>query len=243
MMKVRTPPANLAWLPPYRVRMSKRARHAQLQIKPHTGLEVVLPAQMSQQMVPSLLQTHANWLNKQRERILTAYRHQQTGVEKPTHLSFAALRVKYPIVYQHQRTRRASAALHENTLIVQTDLDLDQDCLTVLKHWLHYQAQQHLIPWLHRLSQTCKLPYQTVRIRSQQQRWGSCSSQHDINLNDKLLFLNPAVVDYVLIHELCHTQHFNHSKAFWTLVKQFVPDYDHHRQYLAMADGLIPAWL
>lgn len=238
-----TQPTALAWLPPYKVRFSRRARHAQLQIKPHIGLEVVLPMHVSTDLIPDLLKTHAAWLHKQRNVILAAHNSAQTDIAKPTVLSLAALEVSYPIVYQHHTRARASAALCDNTLLVQADLTSQSDCFAVLGHWLHYQGQRHLVPWLDRLSRACELPYRNVRIRSQQQRWGSCSSAHDINLNDKLLFLKPAVVDYVLIHELCHTRHFNHSKAFWALVKRFVPDYDRHKQYLSAADGLIPAWL
>jgi predicted metal-dependent hydrolase len=69
------------------------------------------------------------------------------------------------------------------------------------------------------------LPYNRVSIRGQKTRWGSCSSDKNINLNYKLLFLEPEFVKYIIIHELCHTIHLNHSREFWQLVGDFYPDY------------------
>ena len=60
-------------------------------------------------------------------------------------------------------------------------------------------------------------------MRAQRSRWGSCSRQRAISINQKLLFLPPALVRYVFIHELCHMVHFDHSPAFWRLVTQREP--------------------
>lgn len=62
-------------------------------------------------------------------------------------------------------------------------------------------------------------------INETRSRWGSCSSSGQIRLNWKLIFFDAAIVDYVIVHELCHLRHLNHSKSFWTLVENFLPDY------------------
>lgn len=74
--------------------------------------------------------------------------------------------------------------------------------------------------------------YQSLSIRNQKTRWGSCSRQGGLNFNYRLIFFSPQVIDYVIAHELCHLQEFNHSRTFWNLVSRTVPNYQALRREL-----------
>jgi predicted metal-dependent hydrolase len=74
--------------------------------------------------------------------------------------------------------------------------------------------------------------YGRVAIRDQSSRWGSCSKKKNLNFNYRIAFLPEPLMDYVIVHELCHLQEFNHSKAFWDLVAQMIPDYINLRSEL-----------
>lgn len=74
--------------------------------------------------------------------------------------------------------------------------------------------------------------FNKVRIKSQRTCWGSCSRTKNLNFNYKLAFLPPRVVDYVVVHELCHLGEFNHSSKFWDLVEKTIPDYLNIRKEL-----------
>jgi len=71
-----------------------------------------------------------------------------------------------------------------------------------------------------------------VAVRDQRSRWGSCSSKHNLNFNWKLIMAPPQVLDYVLIHELCHLHEFNHSARFWKLVSVQMPEYEAWKKWL-----------
>ena len=73
--------------------------------------------------------------------------------------------------------------------------------------------------------------YGRITIRNQKTRWGSCSSKGNLNFNCLLMLAPDEVVDYVVIHELCHLIEMNHSKAFWKQVEQMMPDYKKHRKW------------
>lgn len=74
--------------------------------------------------------------------------------------------------------------------------------------------------------------YNRITIRDQKTRWGSCSAKGTLSFNWRLMLAPPAVLDYVVVHELCHLTHMNHSKAFWALVESVCPDYRTHRRWL-----------
>jgi predicted metal-dependent hydrolase len=64
-----------------------------------------------------------------------------------------------------------------------------------------------------------------IRLRNNSSNWGSCSSNKNISISSRLLLAPPFVLDYIIIHELAHLIHHNHSKAYWQLVERIMPDY------------------
>ena len=74
--------------------------------------------------------------------------------------------------------------------------------------------------------------YGKITVRNQKTRWGSCSSKGNLNFNCLLMLAPPEVLDYVVVHELCHRKQMNHSKAFWLEVEKVLPDYKEARKWL-----------
>lgn len=74
--------------------------------------------------------------------------------------------------------------------------------------------------------------YGRITIRNQKTRWGSCSSKGNLNFNCLLMLTSPEVIDYVVVHELCHRKEMNHSKAFWSEVGKVIPDYKKWERWL-----------
>lgn len=78
--------------------------------------------------------------------------------------------------------------------------------------------------------------FNSVRIKNNRRVWGSCSSKRNLNFHYKLLFLPPALTDYVIVHELCHLKEMNHSARFWALVANILPNYKEAKESLRKVD-------
>jgi predicted metal-dependent hydrolase len=87
------------------------------------------------------------------------------------------------------------------------------------------KAKTEILKRIVDLAAEYKLPFNKARIGSAKTLWGSCSSRKNINLSFRLSFLPPELIDYVLLHELCHTVHMNHGTDFWNLMAKLMPDY------------------
>ena len=74
--------------------------------------------------------------------------------------------------------------------------------------------------------------FNSITLREQKTRWGSCSSKGNLNFNWRLVHYRPEIIDYVIIHELAHRTHMNHSAKFWQLVEKYDPEYRKHRGFL-----------
>ena len=85
--------------------------------------------------------------------------------------------------------------------------------------------------------------YGRITIRNQKTRWGSCSGKGNLNFNCLLMLAPPEVLDYVVVHELCHRKEMNHAKEFWSEVARFCPDHVRHRKWLKDNGGSLIARL
>lgn len=87
------------------------------------------------------------------------------------------------------------------------------------------QARKIVRKKVKKYSQIYNFNYFKISIRDQKTRWGSCSKKGNLNFNYRIVFLPDHLIDYIVIHELCHLKEFNHSQNFWSLVKEILPDY------------------
>ncbi|MBO5564854.1 MAG: M48 family metallopeptidase [Lachnospiraceae bacterium] len=83
------------------------------------------------------------------------------------------------------------------------------------------------------------LSYGKVFIRSQRSQWGSCSAEKNLSFNWRLMLSPPRIIDYVIVHELSHLLHMNHSRDFWKEVEKVLPDYRERDRWLKENGGLL----
>lgn len=97
---------------------------------------------------------------------------------------------------------------------------------------LSKQAHKYIPQRVEYFAPIVGVDYGRISIRNQKTRWGSCSSKGNLNFNCRLMLAPPEVIDYVVVHELCHRKEMNHSKAFWHEVEKVLPDYKQSVRWL-----------
>jgi predicted metal-dependent hydrolase len=235
-------------LPIYTVRVSSRAKCVRLSLSVEDGLEVVVPANYDRLKIPELVQQKLDWIDRNQRKLddRSAFFLSQAPHELPDRLKLRSLNEEWQIEYL-QTSSKSGISIQEKKaqlqLVMSGNIADVESCKFFLKQWLMQKAEKHLFSWLRKVSVRTNLPYRTTAVRGQKTLWGSCSGDRNISLNYKLLFLEPNVVEYVLLHELCHTVHMNHSGKFWQLVSKFEPNYKALDKSLNQAWKIVPAWL
>ncbi|MGD8379290.1 MAG: SprT family zinc-dependent metalloprotease [Gammaproteobacteria bacterium] len=223
--------------PAYRVRINPRCRRMQLRVSPWQGVEVVVPRATRRYRVAAFMDRHREWVLEQWQGFAA---HRARMCERPTRLDLKAIDEQWSVDYRRESRRRLR--IEGNCLLVSADRE-SEAWRPVLQRWLAARARAEFRPWLDALAQEHDLPYQRLRVAGQRSRWGSCSSRGTISLNYKLLFIAPRVVEYLMIHELCHTRYMNHSRRYWRLVEACEPDCHELDARLSAAWREVPAWL
>lgn len=118
-----------------------------------------------------------------------------------------------------------------------------RSAIKMLIRWLKMKSQSHLNGLLIKFNRKIKVKYKGLRIHSLKKEWGSCSKTKVVSFNFILIFLPPALVKHLIIHELCHIRHLDHSPAFWREVAKYDKSWKKNQKALYDADQYIPEWL
>ncbi|HEX2667667.1 MAG TPA: SprT family zinc-dependent metalloprotease [Gammaproteobacteria bacterium] len=225
----------------YHWRRSPRAKSLQVHITPWNGIEVVIPRHVSRERARAFVLRHRQWIRdtwqRMREQIVDA------DLTLPTVLGLRGIGEHWEVRYRSRSGNRARVTARGGTLTVHYDGQDEQAARQALRRWLMERAREHFGSYLPRLCHSTGFSFKKLQIRGQTSRWGSCSSSGTLSLNYKLLFLEPELVRYLVIHELAHTKHLDHSPRFWKLVEEFEPKCRELDQELGESWRDVPAWV
>jgi predicted metal-dependent hydrolase len=222
----------------WRVRISGRARNLKIQIYPHGGVEIVAPKRTRPADIEAFVDEHRNWIHKTRSQF------RELRPPEPTLPDEVRLLATGEILRTHFTVAATNKCKEQGGLLNISAASLTaENCWPLLRHWLRKKGKQHLVTETFELARQTGLQPARVHIRLQKTRWGSCSTSGTISLNAASLLRPAEEMRYVIIHELCHLQHMNHSKRYWKLVESFVPNYRQIEHTLDAAWQTSPRWL
>jgi len=210
----------------YRVRTSARARNVRLRLSAREGLTVVVPRNFDAGRIPAIVEKKREWIEAHLRRFadFAADAAARPTAAPPERIELSALGESWNVEYRQAKTRRIGVTAEgPGKIVVYGAVDDRGACREALRGWLRLRAREELVPWLVRLAGQHGFRFAEAFVRGQKTRWASCSSGGMINLSYKLLFLEREAVRCILLHELCHTVHLNHSARFWDLLGSLEP--------------------
>lgn len=228
---------------PWNVRVSRRARRLSVRVYPGGRVEVVVPPGASAATVHRFVHSHREWIDQRVADLSSATPHEFE--RRPTRIDLRAIGRHFEVTYVPSAARSISVRTCEKTSTVELSgaVHSEEGVGRALRAWLTDVARRELAISLAHVAAAGGFRYARVQARRQRTRWGSCSVSGTISLNVCLLFLEPAVVRYLLVHELCHTKHMNHSARFWALVEAHEPEYKRLDRELLKGWQCVPGWV
>jgi predicted metal-dependent hydrolase len=221
---------------------ARRRRTFQIRLLGVDQLEVTAPVGASTAKIEEVLQTKSGWILRQIRRLeLNAENSTNASLTHGATLLFQGEPHSLLLLADGGKKPHVSYApctitLHLNELVGEEGNPL---VFQSLKKWYLAQAQEVLFQRVKQWAEQIGVSPQRLSLRDQKTRWGSCSSRGAISLNWRLIMAPPAVIDYLVIHELCHLRHHNHSPAYWQEVARWNPDYRVHRRWLRLNGSLL----
>ena len=226
----------------FSVRESGRARRLSIKIYPRGRVEVVVPKRTRARDVQAFVAENQAWI--QTTRASFAEEHPPEPFRLPVRVNLSAINRNFGVIYRPQAgAKSVRYRLTGDILCLSGKTSDDAACVKALKRWLATTAKGHVEPRLRSLSAETGNSFKRMRVAGQKTCWGSHSTTGTLSINYCLLFLSPALLRYLMIHELCHAQHMNHSRRFWRLVGSFEPNYRSLDKQLSDSWKQIPTWV
>jgi predicted metal-dependent hydrolase len=220
---------------PYDVIINNRLKTIRLSISTE-GMKISMPGRVDFNEVLKLLETKKNWIVKHHlefEMIKSVVPERYwEGGDKILYKG-----KEYSVNIYDSKKKGADIIFDGNEFGVNVDRNLSgtdrKDAIDKAFRKLFIDMAKKIIyDKLQYYSKLIGVTYNDIRITEQKTRWGSCSKKRNLNFNWKIIMAPENVLDYVVIHELCHLIHLNHSKDFWNTVSSIIPDYSDRRKWL-----------
>lgn len=213
---------------------SKRKTIA-LIIRPDGSLEVRAPLHLPQKDILEWVASKNSWIEKHRQQVLRVQAEKAGIPNRPLQSGdlVYVMGKTYPL--RVIKTQTKTLRLEATRLVMSSDLL--PNAHTVLQQFLTNFLNLTLTLRLAKFSDLIGKKPAMVRISNARTRWGSCSSNGNIALNWRLAMAPPEILDYIIVHELTHLKHPNHSRTFWAEVGHILPDYKARKQWLKQYGG------
>jgi predicted metal-dependent hydrolase len=219
----------------FKIRHSARAKRLRLVVKPGS-VELVAPLAVSERQTQDFLARHRAWAEQKLHEIAA----RQSGavpssLSCSTSLPWRGKEIPLTILEEQRRYARVEMSDEACTIRVPA-ATIGAERESVLENALMETAKKQLSQridyWIRQHAARYALYPRAIRIKRMKSRWGSCGPHNDLNINLLLAFVPDSVLEYVVVHELCHIRERNHAPVFWQLVAQHMPDYSQARRWL-----------
>ena len=211
-------------------RSKKRRRTLSLVLDPQEGIQVHIPWRTSAEYLQEFITSHHHWILDKVKQLDAMPRYVfMTGEQIPYLGQWCSLIVSHA----HRATCICvDNQFHVTIKTVSSEKQRREAVYLQLKKWFYAQAREILPERLAFWQEQLGVAYMGLRITNPKRQWGCCHANNAISINWRIMLTTMKLVDYLVVHELCHIRHKNHSSNFWQMVESVLPDYRERRRAL-----------
>lgn len=222
----------------YLLKLSSKRKTVSVEVA-ECRVTVRAPMKIEEAFVSQWVLSHRQWVLKKLEQ----QRMVQTQIPVPEYNSgsqFILLGKKYTL--EIVKGSKSAVVQGDNviTVVYGSRMSSDPDSIRkILSRWCRTRAQELLIAKTRAYAAKLGVSIESIAFRQTRTKWGHCTKSGKIQYNWLIILAPEAIVDYLVVHEVCHRVHMNHSKPFWRLVESLCPEYDLSRRWLKRYGGAL----
>ncbi|RNA68806.1 M48 family metallopeptidase [Alteribacter keqinensis] len=220
----------------YNLEPKTKSNEVNISVEWLDGIKVTAPPEMNQEQLNELLYKKAPW-------ILEKWKAFKDIERKPAPKEFVSgeklsyLGRNYSLKVIAGETEHVKLKFRNGRFIsiIPTNISKEEkkcDLYNAFKKWYFTHGDKKIKERAEIYTKKMDVFPSKIRLKEQKMRWGTCTPKGDIYLNWRIIMAPMAIVDYLLVHELAHIKHPNHSKEFWQLVRSVLPDYEERKEWL-----------
>lgn len=204
----------------------------EISIEPPDIIKVVAPIGTSEDDIIKKVRSKANWIVQK----LFEYKNMKyikIHKELVNGESFMYLGRNYSLqIIIDQSKAKPEVKLHQGKFYITANTSNETILRKALQEWYREKALEKIKKRIIYFQPYFKMEPSDIVVKEQQKRWGSCTSNNKLLFNWRCVMAPAPVIDYIVVHEMCHMVHMNHSKEYWKLVESIIPDYKERKEWL-----------
>lgn len=221
---------------PYTIKWSERRKTVSISVDAN-GVYVTAPAQTTTEKIKEIVYQKATWIRAQlfhfNEMIDESHQRSFLSGEKLPYLG-RQYRLK---VFKNENVLQPIFKFQQGTFIAMLPLQITEEqhravLLPLYEQWIKEKGKAFVRNRINRFTLKLQQEPTNIKIKDQQQRWGSCTANGQVLINWRILLAPVSIIDYVLAHELAHLKYMDHSKAFWDTLGMLIADYEERKEWL-----------
>lgn len=216
----------------YQIIYKKRKTYG-IYIDMYGNVELRVPKDANDTQIQKILEERYDWIIKKSNEI----KEKTKGAQKKTYNQgekFLYLGQELPIyITRVEGLQQNIAELDKACLKIYVKENEEEQIQEALKRFYYQHCKAIIEKRVQYYSALIKVKPKSIRLTDNKSNWGTCNSKKELSFNWKLIMAPIEVIDYVVVHELCHIHHMNHDRSFWRLVGKYMPDYEKRRAWLS----------
>jgi len=218
----------------------KKRKSLGIYIDVYGNIELRVPRETKDKQIADLLESKWKWIITKQEEM----KEKTKGFKEKEYVEgegFLYLGQSYPIKIQEvQMNKNEKVEFQDKELVVyikryEEDKDYEEKMKKLLKRFYYQRCKALVSERIAYYQPNFRVKPRGFKIANNKKTWGTCNSLRELTFNWKLVMAPIEVLDYVVVHEMCHMVHLNHDRSFWRLVGKYVPDYEQRQEWLRVS--------